>query len=91
MKIIVEYPLTKKSYKELDLSSTKVKNNKEYFCHIIGTPINIRYDVKKKVLYCFAEKQLIKEVFVGEVSFDEFKFRRKIAITDVLCEFDVLN
>lgn len=91
MKINIEYPLTKELYKKLDLSNTKVKNDKEYFCHIIGTSTNICYDVKKKVLYCFAEEQLIKETFTGEISFDEFKFRRKIAMADVLCEFEVLN
>ena len=90
MKIVTEYPLTKKSYKELDLSNTKVKNDKEFFCHIIGTPTNFSYDVKKKVLYCFAEEQMI-EVFTGEMSFNEFVFRRKLAMADAINELEVLN
>lgn len=90
-KITVDYPLTKKSYKELDLSNTKVKNDKELFCHIIGTTANFCYDVKKKVLYCYSEEQLIKEVFPGEMNFDEFKYRRKIAIIESINEITRLN
>ena len=87
----VETPLTKELYKKLDLSNTKVKNDKEYFCHIIGTQTNFCYDVQKKALYCFEGVQLIKEVFAGEISFDEFKFRRKIAMIDAISEIGVLN
>jgi len=60
-----------KDIKTPDFKSTRIKTDKEYFYHIIGSDASFRYDIEEQELQCFVFNNIV-ERYNKKMTFAEF-------------------
>jgi hypothetical protein len=73
-----------------NLSSTRVKNENEFFYHVINTEVDIKYNIKEGKLEFFCNGEII-ESFDEKIEFDEFVFKCNSAFKGEVNSITVQN